>query len=124
MRRSIATVSLAGTLEEKLRAAAAAGFDAVELFEDDLVCCPRSPEEVAAIARDLGLAIDLYQPLRDYEAVPPELHRRNLRRARRKLGLMRRLGIPALLVCSNVSPGAIDDDELAAEQLRALAELA
>src|SRR5207249_11770847 len=59
MRRSIATVSLAGPLEAKLRAAAAAGFDGVELFEDDLLCCPRSPEEVAAIAGDLGLTIDL-----------------------------------------------------------------
>jgi len=124
MRRCIATVSLAGPLEDKLRAAAAAGFDGVELFEDDLICCPRSPEEVAAIAGDLGLAIDLYQPFRDFEAVPAEAHRRNLRRAARKLDLARRLGAPTLLVCSSVSPDAIDDDGLAAEQLRALAGLA
>lgn len=124
MRRAIATVSLAGPLEEKLRAAAAAGFDAVELFEDDLVCCPRSPEEVAAIVRELGIAIDLYQPFRDYEAVAPDLHRRNLLRARRKLAVARRLGAPAMLACSSVSPAAIDDDGLAAAQLRALAELA
>jgi len=124
MRRCIATVSLAGPLEDKLRAAAAAGFDGVELFEDDLICCPRSPEEVAAIAGDLGLAIDLYQPFRDFEAVPAEAHRRNLRRAARKLDLARRLGAPTLLVCSSVSPDAIDDDGLAAEQLHALAEQA
>ena len=36
MRRSIATVCLSGTLEDKLAAAAAAGFDEVELFEPDL----------------------------------------------------------------------------------------
>ena len=36
IRRSIATVCLSGTLEEKLAAAAAAGFDGVELFETDL----------------------------------------------------------------------------------------
>jgi 4-hydroxyphenylpyruvate dioxygenase len=124
MRRSIATVSLAGPLEGKLRAAAAAGFDAVELFDDDLVCCPRSPEDVAALAAGLGLAIDLYQPLRDFEAVPPEAHRRNLGRARRKLEVARRLGAPAVLVCSSVSEEAIDDDALAAVQLRALADLA
>lgn len=35
MLRSIATVSLSGTLEEKLQAAAAARFDAVEIFESD-----------------------------------------------------------------------------------------
>ncbi len=40
MRRSIATVCLSGTLEEKLAAAAAAGFDGVELFENDLIASP------------------------------------------------------------------------------------
>ncbi|MFC3444480.1 hypothetical protein ACFOKF_25420 [Sphingobium rhizovicinum] len=40
----IATVSLSGTLEEKLRAAAAGGFDGVEIFENDLIAshCPRA----------------------------------------------------------------------------------
>ena len=37
MRRSIATVSLSGTLPEKLEAAAAARFDGVENFENDLL---------------------------------------------------------------------------------------
>ena len=39
---SIATVSLSGSLEQKLRAAARAGFDAVEIFEPDLVASPLS----------------------------------------------------------------------------------
>lgn len=37
MRTSIATVSLSGSLGEKLEAIAAAKFDAVEIFENDLV---------------------------------------------------------------------------------------
>jgi 4-hydroxyphenylpyruvate dioxygenase len=37
---------------------------------------------------------------------------------------MEALGADTMLVCSNVSPGAIDDDALAAAQLRALAERA
>ena len=37
MQRSIATVSLSGTLPEKLEAIAAAGFDGVEIFENDLL---------------------------------------------------------------------------------------
>ena len=37
---------------------------------------------------------------------------------------MEQLGAPTMLVCSNVSPDAIDDDALAAEQLHALAERA
>ena len=43
MRRSIATVCLSGTLEDKLEAAARAGFDAVELFENDLINAPIAP---------------------------------------------------------------------------------
>jgi 4-hydroxyphenylpyruvate dioxygenase len=46
MRRSIATVCLSGTLDDKIAAAAAAGFDGLELFENDLVVAAWSPREV------------------------------------------------------------------------------
>ncbi|MFD7713703.1 bifunctional sugar phosphate isomerase/epimerase/4-hydroxyphenylpyruvate dioxygenase family protein [Streptomyces sp. NPDC059785] len=124
MRTSIATVSLSGPLTEKLTAAARAGFDGVEIFENDLLASPLAPEEIRARTADLGLSIDLYQPMRDIEAVPEEEFARNLRRARHKFELMRRLGADTVLVCSSVSPHALDDDELAAGQLRRLAELA
>src|SRR3954469_9669486 len=124
MRRSIATVCLSGTLEEKLAAAARAGFDGIELFELDLLGAPLPPAEVRARAEALGLTIDLYQPFRDYEAVPPEQLAPNLRRAEHKLDVMEALGAPMMLVCSNVSPAAIDDDALAAAQLRELADRA
>src|SRR3954447_16022131 len=124
MRRSIATVCLSGTLEEKLAAAAGAGFDGIELFEADLLGSPLAPAEVRARADALGLAIDLYQPFRDFEAVPPAQLERNLRRAERKLDVMAALGADTMLVCSSVWPDAIDDDALAAAQLRALAERA
>ncbi len=42
MKTSIATVSLSGTLGEKLEAIAAAKFDAVEIFENDLITFRRS----------------------------------------------------------------------------------
>ncbi|NUO97857.1 MAG: sugar phosphate isomerase/epimerase and 4-hydroxyphenylpyruvate domain-containing protein [Nonomuraea sp.] len=124
MRKSIATVSVSGTLTEKLEAIAAAGFDGVEIFENDLLACPLPPEEVRARAADLGLGIDLYQPFRDFEGVPADVLARNLRRAEHKFRVMESLGADLLLVCSNVSPAAIGDDELAAGQLRTLAELA
>jgi 4-hydroxyphenylpyruvate dioxygenase len=120
MRRSIATVCLSGTLDEKLAAAARAGFDGVELFEADLVNSPLAPDDVGRLAEDLGLTIDLYQPFRDFEAVPEP----DLRRAEAKFEVMVQLGADTLLVCSNVSPEAIDDDDLAAEQLHALADRA
>ncbi|MFI7635925.1 bifunctional sugar phosphate isomerase/epimerase/4-hydroxyphenylpyruvate dioxygenase family protein [Nonomuraea sp. NPDC049400] len=124
MRKSIATVSVSGTLTEKLDAIAAAGFDGVEIFENDLLTCPLPPEEIRARAAGLGLGIDLYQPFRDFEAVPAGLLARNLRRAEHKFRVMERLGADLLLVCSNVSPQAIGDDELAAAHLRLLAERA
>ena len=124
LNRSIATVCLSGTLEEKLAAAAAAGFDAVELFEPDLIAAPQGPAEVRARCDELGLAIALYQPLRDFEAMPGERFAANLRRAERKFDVMEQLGADTVLVCSNVSPQAIDDDALAAAQLHELAERA
>jgi 4-hydroxyphenylpyruvate dioxygenase len=124
MRRSIATVSLSGALEEKLRAAAAAGFDGVEIFESDLIACPLPPEEIRSLAETLGLTIDLYQPFRDFEAVPADVFERNLRRAQRKFELVERLGAPTMLVCSNCSPAALDDDSVATEQLARLASAA
>ncbi|AMW14078.1 4-hydroxyphenylpyruvate dioxygenase [Streptomyces qaidamensis] len=124
MRTSIATVSLSGSLTEKLDAAARAGFDGVEIFENDLLASPLTPEDVRTRCADLGLRIDLYQPMRDIEAVPEAEFARNLRRARHKFELMRRLGADTVLVCSSVSPQAVDDDALAAEQLSRLADAA
>jgi 4-hydroxyphenylpyruvate dioxygenase len=63
--RSIATVSLSGALDEKLRAIAAAGFQAVEIFENDLLSFPASPREIGRLCRDLGLAICAFQPFRE-----------------------------------------------------------
>jgi 4-hydroxyphenylpyruvate dioxygenase len=124
MRKGIATVCLSGTLEEKLMAASRAGFDGVEVFENDLIGSPLAPAEVRELAGELDLTIDLYQPFRDFEAVPRDQLERNLRRAEAKFDVMEALGAEEILVCSNVSAGAIDDDALAAAQLRALAERA
>lgn len=123
-RRGIATVCLSGTLDDKLTAVAAAGFDGVEIFENDLVASPWSPARVRERCAELGLSIDLYQPFRDFEAVPPVVLARNLRRAEAKFDVMGQLGVDTMLVCSSVSPDAVDDDDLAAEQLHALAERA
>src|SRR4051794_30109699 len=120
MRRSIATVSLTGTLADKLTAIGAAGFDGIEIFENDLIASPLSPADVRARAADLGLTIELYQPFRDFEAVA----RPDFRRAEAKFDVMDAIGAATLLVCSNVSPHAIDDDALAAAQLSELADRA
>jgi 4-hydroxyphenylpyruvate dioxygenase len=124
MRKCIATVSLSGTLGDKLDAIAAARFDAIEVFENDLMYFRGSPADLRRMAEARGLGIDLYQPFREFEGVGDEQFRRNLDRAERKFDVMEALGAPMMLVCSNVSPLAIDDDARAAAQLHELAERA
>ncbi|HSV61520.1 MAG TPA: TIM barrel protein [Variovorax sp.] len=121
MRRSIATVSLSGTLRQKLEAIAAAGFDGYELFENDFINFKGSASELRRISEDLGLTIELYQPFRDFEGMPPAQFQRSLERAERKFDLMQAMGAQLMLCCSNTSPLVIDSPELAAEQLHELA---
>jgi 4-hydroxyphenylpyruvate dioxygenase len=122
--RSIATVSLAGTLPEKLEAAASVGFNGVELFENDLLTFDGSPAEVRRIGRELGLAITAFQPFRDFEAMPEPQRARNLERAESKFDVMQALGTDLMLVCSNIHPAVIDDAARAAADLHTLAERA
>ncbi|MCU1516854.1 MAG: 4-hydroxyphenylpyruvate dioxygenase, partial [Pseudarthrobacter sp.] len=124
MRTGIATVCLSGTLKEKMQACAIAGFDGIEIFEQDLVTSPLTPEDVRKTAADLGLTLDLYQPFRDFDSVPEDLLAANLRRAEAKFRLMARLGMDTVLVCSNVATASIDSDDLRTEQLGRLAALA
>jgi sugar phosphate isomerase/epimerase/4-hydroxyphenylpyruvate dioxygenase-like putative hemolysin len=123
-RLGIATVCLSGTLEDKLAAAAAARFNGVELFENDLIASSWSPRRVRAECARRGLSIDVYQPFRDVEAVPPDVFAANLRRAERTFDVLEDLGTTTMLVCSSVSADAVDDDDLAAEQLNVLASRA
>ena len=124
VRRAIATVCLSGTLEDKLAAAAAAGFDGIEVFEPDLIASPWAPKEIAARCADLGLSIDLYQPFRDLDSTDDERFARNLVRAERKFDVMAALGTDTVLVCSSVAPDAVDDTDRLAEQLAAAAQRA
>ena len=123
-RNGIATVCISGTLEDKLGAAAAAGFDGVEIFEPDFIGSPWSASEVRARCADLGLSIGLYQPFRDFDSTDPDRMRRNLRRAHRKFDVMAELGAELMLVCSNASADAVRDDDALADQLAVLAAAA
>jgi 4-hydroxyphenylpyruvate dioxygenase len=124
MRKGIATVSLSGLLADKLTAVAAAGFDGIELFDNDLVSSPLSPREVATRCADLGLTIDLFQPVRDVQGVAPERFEAVLHRVRTKLEVMAQLGTWTFLACSNVDPSSSADPGLTAEQLHRVGALA
>ncbi|WP_207459064.1 sugar phosphate isomerase/epimerase and 4-hydroxyphenylpyruvate domain-containing protein [Azospirillum sp. SYSU D00513] len=124
MLRSIATVSLSGTLPEKLEAIAAARFDGVEIFDSDLVYYDGTPRDVRRMAEDLGLQITLFQPIRDVEGTPRERRQLVLDRVERKMDVMGELGAEMALLCSNVASDLLRDDEAAAEDLALVAERA
>ncbi|HCU2333105.1 bifunctional sugar phosphate isomerase/epimerase/4-hydroxyphenylpyruvate dioxygenase family protein [Klebsiella sp. 141240] len=124
MLRSIATVSISGTLPEKLHAIAAAGYQGVEIFENDLLYYTGTPRDIRNLAAELGLKITLFQPFRDFEGASRAQFAANLQRAKRKFALMHELGCNTMLLCSNVQPDCSADIELQVADLRMLADLA
>ena len=124
MKTAIATVSISGTLEEKIAAIAAAGFDGIEIFEQDFIADPGSPRDVGQRIRDVGLEIMLFQPFRDFEGLPGRLRAKAFDRAKRKFDLMGEIGAELLLVCSSVHPEALGGVDRAADDLRELGDIA
>ena len=124
MKTSIATVSISGSLEGKLRAVAEAGFDGVEIFENDLLGFQGSPRDVGRIIRDLGMRCTLFQPFRDLEGMPPEQRARAFERMERKFDVMADLDTDLILLCSNCSPLAVADRSRLIDDLTELGERA
>ncbi|HEX9858120.1 MAG TPA: TIM barrel protein [Paracoccaceae bacterium] len=124
MKTSIATVSISGDFREKLAAIAAAGFDGIEIFEQDFIAHDGSPRDVGNMVRDHGLEITLFQPFRDFEGLPEPLRARAFARAMRKFDLMAELGTDLILVCSSIHPQAMGGIDRAADDFRALGEIA
>lgn len=124
MKTSIATVSISGDLAEKLQAIAAAGFDGVEIFENDLLTFAGRPRDVGRMVQDHGLEITLFQPFRDFEGLPEPLRGRAFDRAERKFDVMAELGAELMLVCSNVAPQALGGVDRAAADFNELGERA
>lgn len=124
MKTSIATVSISGEFEEKLSAIARAGFDGIEIFENDFLAFDRSPAEVGQMVRDHGLTVSLFQPFRDFEGMPEPFRSRNFDRAERKFDLMAELGTDLMLICSNTSPVSLGGIDRAAADFRELGERA
>ncbi len=124
MKRSIATVCLSGDLRQKIDAVSHANYDGIEIFENDLLLFEESPAVVRQMTEDAGLDIVALQPFRDFECMPVEKMKKNFDRAERKFDLMEELGTDTLLLCSNVSPLAVNSRERAVADLYELAERA
>jgi 4-hydroxyphenylpyruvate dioxygenase len=124
MLTSIATVSISGTLDRKLAAIAEAGYQGVEIFENDLLGFDGTAADVGRMIADFGLICTCYQPFRDFEGLTRNLRQRAFDRAECKFDVMQALGAPLMLVCSSVHPEALGEPERLVEDFRCLAERA
>lgn len=124
MKTSIATVSISGNLPEKLEAIAAAGYDGIEIFEQDFIAHDGNPREVGDLIRSMGLEITLFQPFRDFEGLPNRLRAKAFDRAERKFDLMQELGTDLVLICSSCHPEALGGIDRAAADFHELGERA
>jgi 4-hydroxyphenylpyruvate dioxygenase len=116
MKSSIATASIAGDLGEKLTAISGAGFDGVEIFEQDFITFGGLPSDIGKMVRDHGLRIELLQPVRDFEGLPAPLRKKAFDRIERKFDLMAELGTDLLLISSTNHPESLGGiDRLAAD---------
>lgn len=125
MRRCISSLSLSGSLEDKIIAAAQAGYAGIEIFREDIVGFPGKPEDIAQVAKDEGIAIVSLQSLRDFEGFPAgEAREAAFVRAARFIELAARLEAEILIVCTNTRPEAEADPARAAADIARLADMA
>ena len=124
MKTSIATVSISGNLREKLDAIANAGFDGIEIFEQDFIADTGTPREIGQLIRDHGLEITLFQPFRDFEGLTGGLREKAFDRAKLKFDTMAELGTDLILICSSVHPEALGGIDRAADDFAELGAIA
>jgi sugar phosphate isomerase/epimerase len=118
------TISLAGTLEAKLKAIADAGFTQVMLSARDVVSHPDGFEAAVGVVRASGLRVTGFQVLRDFEGLSGHLHHYKIDIAKAMLEMCHALGSKVLLVCSSTSTHASMEPAAQAKDLRKLAMLA
>lgn len=118
------TVTLGGTVVEKIDAIAGAGLHGIELFDEDLRSSGLPAGEIARRCADAGLTIESYQPFRRAEGVGDAEFADVLARFRADLAIMAELGTESILIVSNTDPDASPDRDRSAGQLAVLAAVA
>lgn len=118
------TNTLAGTLEEKLRAVKAAGFGAIVLSGADLVGHPDGVDVAVELVTASGLKVSAFQMLHDFEGLSGHMLDYKIDIARSLFDMMRSVDAPLLIVASTTSPHASGDPRKIAEDLAMLGTLA
>jgi sugar phosphate isomerase/epimerase len=118
------SITLAGPLEDKLRAVREAGFSQVMLSARDIVGHPGGEAVAVSAVRDSRLRVTGFQVLRDFEGLSGHLHAYKVDVAKAMLGMCHALGARLLLACSSTSTHATGDPDSLVRDLRKLAMLA
>jgi len=118
------TISLAGSLENKLKAMREAGFSQVMLKANDIVGHDGGVDAAVRAVKASGLRVTGFQVLRDFEGLSGHLHSYKVDIAKAMLEMAHALGAPLLLACSSTSQHATQDLDAIARDLRKLATLA
>ena len=118
------TITLAGTLPQKLAAVRGAGFSQVMLMARDLLGHAEGVEDAVRAVQASGLRVTGFQVLRDFEGLAGHLHEYKIDVAKSMLELCHAVGSKVLLVCSSTSSHATGDPDALARDLRKLAMLA
>ena len=118
------TISLAGSLENKLKAMREAGFSQVMLKANDIVGHEGGVSAAVRAVKASGLRVTGFQVLRDFEGLSGHLHAYKIDIAKAMLEMAHALGAPLLLCCSSTSQHASQDLDAIARDLRKLAMLA
>lgn len=118
------TITLSGSLPDKLRAMRDAGFGQVMLKANDLTGHPEGVDDAVRAVRASGLRVTGFQVLRDFEGLSGHLHDYKVDIAKAMLEMARAVGAPLLLACSSTSTHATQDLDALAADLRKLAMLA
>ena len=94
----INTILLSGTTEEKLRAAAQAGFSQVELWRQDVDSAEDKARSVVSVLKEQQLSLTDYQVLLDFDGAPDEQREEKRRDALKMMDTAVVLGATTLLV--------------------------
>jgi 4-hydroxyphenylpyruvate dioxygenase len=124
MKTAISTLSITGEFADKLTAAAAAGFNGIEIGEQDFLAHGGTPAEIGRIVRDHGLDAVLLDLFVAFEGLPQHLRRKAFERIERRFEQMVELGANLMLIASTEDPAALGGVDRMATDFAELGECA
>lgn len=121
---SCTTVSFGCPVDEAIVAMSKAGFTSTELWPRDYYFSNDGPDAVLNVLRTTGMTVSCYQNLRNYEGMPEPQRETKQRIAEQIFMQMQLLDTPTLVLCSNIAPDSIGDEDRIVADLRELGDIA